>query len=100
VSMLQDYRKAAFERCVNTSFRLNHPRYGAVDLRLTEVRAKQMPGVYESYNLYFAGPLQQPLQQQIYELNHSFLGVVPMFIVPIMRNQTSLIYEAVFNTLN
>ncbi len=97
--MVEQYQRAAFERCVNTTFRLTSPQHGQMELRLIEVRAGASSPVYDSYALYFVGPMQRPLPQQIYELAHPRLGLLPVFIVPVARNATGLVYEAVFNSL-
>jgi uncharacterized protein DUF6916 len=46
--------------------------------------------------VHFRGPVAPSLPQRIYRLQHPDLGVLDLFLVPIRRDATGTIYEAVF----
>jgi len=52
----------------------------------------------EKFSLLFRGPVQQPLEQDTYRFDHSHLGRLAIFIVPIgSLDQTHCHYEAIFD---
>jgi hypothetical protein len=72
-------------------------------LELVEARLVDAtkPSVYSDggrapFTLLFRGPAQTILPQQIYRLEHSGLGAIEIFIVPVGRSEAGTTYEAVF----
>jgi hypothetical protein len=71
------------------------------ELELTEVKGylsqqEEQQGM-ERFSLYFDGPLEVILPQQLYTMDHEQMGSFEIFIVPIAQRETSIRYEAVFN---
>jgi len=48
------------------------------------------------FSLLFRGPLETELPQKIYPLEHSQLGRLDIFLVPVDRQQDGMRYEAIF----
>jgi hypothetical protein len=54
--------------------------------------------VYESFSLFFAGPLQPVLEQRIHSVQHPRIGQFEVFIVPVVsRDPSGMRYECIFN---
>ena len=68
-----------------------------ISLRLINIRklgeAKRAGG---AFSLEFVSPAGPVLPQAIYALDHSALGSLAIFLVPIGRTQDGVIYEAIF----
>lgn len=62
--------------------------------RTSERAAEDRP---QSFSLEFRGPNEPILPQQIYRLQHSELGDLDIFLVPIGPDEQGLLYEAIFN---
>ena len=75
-----------------------------LDLVLHEVSFLQSgpEGLDESrsFSALFLGPTEPALDQATYMLNHTELGDLTLFLVPIAADDTSRTYEAVFNRLS
>jgi hypothetical protein len=56
----------------------------------------EWPGGRQPFSLTFRGPLEPPLAQAIYALEHAELGVLEIFVVPIGQDASGTLYEAVF----
>lgn len=88
-----------FSKHVNTKFgvAVEPP----VELDLTEVkgylsREHEETGM-ERFSLFFRGPGDRYLRQQIYPLEHEQMGAFELFLVPVSQDQDGYRYEAVFN---
>ncbi len=56
--------------------------------------------VTEGFALHFTGPREVLLHQGIYTLEHSALGALELFLVPVQdARRDCYVYEAVFNRL-
>jgi hypothetical protein len=97
--MLEDLTRDAFAENLNTTFTVHLGEIGVVDINLVEVSELRAVGRQRMYSLFFLGPLEQPLQQQVYKMEHDRLGVFDLFIVPVGREPDGMRYEAVFNNL-
>lgn len=51
----------------------------------------------EQFSLIFTGPVSPCLPQRLYELSHSQMGNVELFLVPIGPDKTGMGYEAAFS---
>lgn len=51
----------------------------------------------ERFSLYFAGPREPYLPQQVYRMEHELMGAFDIFLVPVSQNDNGFRYEAVFN---
>jgi len=74
---------------------------GGILLRLTEVTPYQRKGRFrggrDPFHLIFQGPLELPLQQGTYLLSAEGDFEHAIFLVPVGREETAMIYQAVFN---
>ena len=98
--MLDQLTVESFEPHVGTSFWVEFPSGGKVELRL--VRAAK---VMESeaarldrhpFSLFFIGPKSYLLQQQTYHLAHPSMDAMDIFLVPVGGDAQTYQYEAVF----
>jgi len=93
-----------FSQHLNTTYRLEIDGQQPVELELVEVKSyenKDKPGEHagmERFSLFFQGPAEFFLPQRIYQLSHSQMGDLKLFLVPVARNERGFRYEAVFNT--
>ncbi len=89
----------AFAKQLQTRFRIRWE--GAPDLTivLADVSPLQTSPYHEQFAIVFRGPLEVPLEQQIYRLEHDAMGAFDLFLVPIGRDQHGYSYEAVFSRL-
>lgn len=90
-----------FSQHVNTIFRVNLDAENSVDLELTEVKGyttkhHEQTGM-ERFSVYFQGPSEPLLQQQLYNFQHEQMGEFEIFVVPIAKNDAGFRYESVFN---
>jgi len=72
------------------------------DLELVDVRdlgrRSTAGGELSNYALTFRGAQAAPaLPQATYRLEHARLGPIDVFLVPVARDRTAILYEAIFN---
>ena len=97
---LEALTPATFERYRGSTFRVAGED-DPLDLRLTGI--DQLPTEPqgprpEPFSLVFTGPFQRPLDQRSYRLEHTDLGELEIFLVPIgYDTDGERLYEAVFN---
>ena len=89
-----------FSRHLNSTFQLKLEDH-TLELILVEVKA-YMPGKNEQagmerFSIYFDGPSDHRLPQQLYHLEHPDMGSLDLFLVPVAGDEKKLRYEAVFN---
>ncbi len=64
---------------------------------------KLHPGIsnkfQESFSLLFRTPLDVPPVQGMYDFEHSALGKLSLFLVPVGQKEDHFVYESVFNNL-
>jgi len=65
----------------------------ATEAQLSEPQGR---GVRPQFSLYFRGPRAPLLPQRIYALDHSELGRLELFLVPIGQDGDATTYEAAF----
>jgi hypothetical protein len=98
--MLDQLTAESFEPHVGTSFWVEFPTGGKVELRLTaatkvmESEAARLPR--HPFSLYFIGPKSYRLEQQIYHLTHPEREPMDVFLVPIGEDRETFQYEAAF----
>lgn len=97
--MLRDWTHAIFAENLNTTFALQHPRWGTVTVELVSVSDLRETPRQRMFSLVFRGPLEQPLEQGLYLMTHERMGEESLFLVPIGREADGYHYEAVFNNL-
>jgi hypothetical protein len=96
--MLDKLTRADFGPLLGSAFRLEAP-----DTRLElELIAADAAGVSQPsasrqpFSLLFRGPHAPLLAQQIHPLNHSSLGTLEIFLVPIGPDDQGQRYQAIF----
>jgi hypothetical protein len=98
--MLDQLTVESFEPHVGTSFWVEFPSGGKVELRLVraakvmESEAAQL--VRHPFSLFFIGPKSHMLQQSIYHLTHPAMDAMDIFVVPVGQAAEAYQYEAVF----
>lgn len=102
--MIETLTLEQFVPHVGTEFVCRTSDGGAYPLRLTEAAGgKEQPGKgpgraepRSPFSLLFMGPPNPVLPQSIYPLEHVELGTLPLFIVPIGREEEGVLYQAIF----
>lgn len=98
---LTDVRHGTFAPRVGEMFRAKLDADVDVELELTETNeAKGANRPDHAFSITFRGPLERPLAQGTYELEHAVLGSLPIFLVPIAQQEGGFLYEAVFTRLD
>jgi hypothetical protein len=106
-SLMLDCRASTFSAHLNTEFRILQSSMPWVNVELVEVAEKgashgQQPSAasrQERFSIVFRGPRDTLLQQGTYQLQHTQLGALELFLVPVGQDHAGLYYEAVFNRL-
>ena len=97
--MIGDWTRDALAGLMKTTFRLHHGRWGLLDLELIDVSGLTETPRQRTFSILFRGPLERPFSQGTYRIEHSDLGTVDLFLVPVGREGDGMRYEAVFNNL-
>ena len=94
---LSDFSQAvgsSFQVCVNSD--LSCPLELLEAVKLGD-RPSSSSARSEAFSILFKGPKSIFLPQQIWALNHSTLGDISVFLVPVAQDADGFRYEAVFN---
>lgn len=96
--MLDELTKDTFEPVKGSMFQLAIENGPAIPLELAYVAGNGLQGRArrEQFSLRFRGPATPALVQHIYRLEHATLGTLEIFLVPIAKDASGMIYEAVF----
>lgn len=85
----------------NTSFTIRLEGLDPIPLDLvsvTEIGSKHSPEARQPFVLHFLGPVSsQYLLQHIYTLDHPYLGLLELFLVPLGPELGRMRYEAIFS---
>jgi hypothetical protein len=65
--------------------------------KVTDLRRKASAAQGEVFSALFTGPLEKPLKQDVYRLEHPRLGGMTLLVVPLLPRADAAVYEAVFN---
>ena len=95
--MLSTLPKSAFTETLNTLFRVVVEDSSVVELELIEVKDGRTTPRQEQFSLFFQAPLEPFLGQGTFRLEHDRLESGELFLVPVERRDSGLIYQAVFN---
>ena len=96
--MLDRLTRDSFAPLLNSRFQLERGS-DSIELELTEVSQLRSSRHHESFSLVFRGPGDALLPQSMYRLDHSVLGAVDLFLVPVGQDTHGLYYEAVISRL-
>ena len=90
-----------FCKQLNTKYLANLPESQPIELELVEVKPYvSEPGEQEGmerFSIYFLGPAETFLPQDIYRVTHDQMGDLDLFLVPIAGDELGFRYETVFN---
>ena len=107
--MLDTLTEASFTPHIGTEFRIEIDAATTILAVLVDVTVRHRGRVLapwdsnpeprrEPFSIVFRGPLDPPLLQRMYRVEHEAIGVVKdLFLVPVGVNQDGRFYEAVFN---
>lgn len=91
------HQAAAFRAHVDTTF-VADPGARGIPLRLAEVGDERVSGGMEQFSLFFHGPADCLLPQGTYALEHTALGSLALFLVPVVgSNHERIVYQACFS---
>ena len=93
--------QAEFEANLNTAFLLKIDSGSPIELKLIAVQPHQSevherPDM-ERFSVFFVGPEDFLLPQNIYALKHDKMGEFDLFLVPIDKQSDGYHYEAIYN---
>jgi hypothetical protein len=86
-----------FEGQLNTKFRMHYGDSQSADLMLIDVNDVGSSERQQQFSLVFLAPLEAPILQASYRVDHDKLGNLDLFLVPIARDAEGVRYEAIFN---
>ena len=94
--------RTTFDKCVGQSFKLDAAALRS--LTLFKVRAlrfgqpaTQPPAGKDSFSLLFRGPVDQPLAQGVYTLDHRSTGKFTVLVAPMRPEPDARYYEVIYN---
>ena len=82
---------------LNSHFHQREADGRVVDFELVKVEMKTSSPRQEEFSLIFRGPLDLPIQQGLFRLEHEKLGTEEIFLVPVSKDTEGIYFEAVFN---
>ena len=97
--MLEKLTWATLTENLNTPFRVMLDGAASLELELIEVKPGRSTPRQEQFALLFRAPLDAPLQQGMFLLEHDKIGAFDLFLVPVRKDEQGFFYEAVFNRL-
>lgn len=83
---------------IDSDFVVHLPDGTTRTLKFTAVKSHISDEIQECYSLLFLAE-GDPLPQHLFRLTHAQLGELDLFLVPIQKKRTGIVYEAVFNLL-
>jgi len=99
MKMTDDLTREALIANLNSKFLMPFPNGESLELELVEVVDHQSAPGQEQFSALFRAPLNAPLAQGIYQLEHAQFGTFGIFLVPVGRDQKGIEYEALFNRI-
>lgn len=98
--MLDKLSSADFSPHLNQTFRLHA---GELTLEIELISVEERGAAYspnaqrKPFSIIFRGPLEPILPQMIYKIEHSEMGALDLFVVPIGPDERGMRYQAVFS---
>ena len=81
-------------------FRICPSPDSAVDAELVEARplggGAQVANRRAPFSLLFRATIKAPMPQRIYRVEHDAMGAYEIFLVPVGKDATGVLYEAIF----
>ena len=97
--MLENLSRDQFAEQLNTTFDVYFADDAATPTTLIEVTELRQKPPQESFSLFFLAPVETPVLQQQFKVEHPALGSFELFLVPIGMKENGLEYQAVFNRM-
>ena len=97
--MIETFTIDLFSGDVGGKYLMHYAGEKTAELELICVRDVGSSARQEQFALEFRAPLDAPVAQGIYHIEHDKLGTLNLFLVPIGRDKNGLVYEAVFNRM-
>ena len=95
--MLENLTQQMFSENLNSRFQMHHESSGTIGLELIQVVDHGSTDTHEQFSLLFLGPVDGPVIQNVYRVEHDKLGAFDLFVVPIGKDGSGVQYEAVIN---
>ena len=99
MKMTEDLTREAMLANLNSKFLMPFPNGETLELELVELVDHESAPGQEQFSAFFRAPLNAPLAQGIYQLEHAEFGAFGIFLVPVGRDQRGVEYEALFNRI-
>lgn len=97
--MLDDFTIDSLKEHLGTDFEVVSEGTLNLTLIFEDINIHINTREHQNFSLIFRGPLQPFLSQGIRLLRHPHFGMSEIFLVPVGKDQTGYIYEAVFNRI-
>lgn len=96
---MADLTHEEFSKHLNTKFAIRLGEEQSVEAELVEVSEYLVSPRQERFSVVFSSSNELLLHQGLHRFEHDGMGQFDLFIVPIERNESGTLYEAVFNRL-
>jgi len=97
--MLERLTKTSFAEQLNSKFQLFVEADTAVEVELVEVEQRRSTPKQDQFSVVFRAPASVPPRQGVYKMKHDSMGEFEIFLVPYLREQDAIYFEAFFNRL-
>lgn len=95
--MVEVLKNSDYAEHLNSKFQMRLDEATVLEVELVEVTTHGASATPYQFSLKFAAPLNAPVRQGIFKLEHEKLGEQQLFLVPVGKDNQRLYYEAVFN---
>jgi hypothetical protein len=96
---MPEYTLSLFAEHLNSTFRIRVDDSHSVDAVLVEAVDTGSTERQEQFSLLFHLPIDSPLPQHMYRIEHDHLGAMDLLLVPVGIDREGRQYEAFFNLL-
>ena len=87
--------RQAYAAQLHTTFRIHLDAEQSRDVELVEVTAGPSLAGYEQFSLFFQAPPETPPRQNVYRLEHPYLGSTELLLVPVSSEADGVKFQAV-----
>jgi len=88
-----------FSSHVNTKFLMHYGQSQTAELELINVSDVGSSARQSQFSLHFQGPVDAPIAQGVYRIEHPEFEPLDLFLVPLGKDQKGVTYEAIFNRM-
>jgi hypothetical protein len=97
--MLEQLEIKEFSKHTNSKFKIHFYENLVIEAELIEVLDLKKAENLMSFSLVFLLPANSPIEQRTFRVEHSEMGWIDLFLVPIGQNEKGIRYEAIFNRI-